>query len=486
MKVSSKVLVVLLLLIPLAIGISGQPLPMDATYHDALSSLRSFSINRNSAEETAALATVLEFSPWRGELWQRMGRLYQDSNQLVEAESAYTKAENLHELDDQGNLWLAELMIEQGREQEASLRLENIESKDPVILAQAAALLRKTNSLEASVNLLLKAIALDPDNEILNFELGVLKMASQPAEALEHLNRVRSNEDLVAKARFLAETIEIYQTDWLESRWYIQVGQTLSQVEEWDAAVDSFVLGTEADPKDAVSWALLAEAQQQIGEDGISSLETALKLDPFGELVNGITGIYYRRQGETEKALVYLKKALDANSKAAVWQIEIAGALADAGSLEEALAAHWSAIDMDETNLKAWEALARFSLKRNFRVRDQGLPAARRLVLLEPRNPVYLDLLGTAYLTLADLDSAEKFFLQALEYDPEEAAILIHLGQTSLFRGDIGSGSAPAARFVLNHRREAARFSRRLTTGVQQQVRSKNGIISSNHWIPVL
>jgi Flp pilus assembly protein TadD len=56
--------------------------------------------------------------------------------------------------------------------------------------------------------------------------------------------------------------------------------------------------------------------------------------------------------------------------------------------------------------------------------------------LIQPTNPVYLDLLGTAYLTLADLDSAERFFMQALRYDPEEAAILIHLAQTSLYRGD--------------------------------------------------
>jgi Flp pilus assembly protein TadD len=85
-------------------------------------------------------------------------------------------------------------------------------------------------------------------------------------------------------------------------------------------------------------------------------------------------------------------------------------------------------------------ALAKFSLNRNYRVEEDGLPAARQLVLLEPRNPVYLDLLGTAYLTLGDLDSAERFFLQALALDPEEAAILIHLGQTSLYRGDTELG----------------------------------------------
>ncbi len=55
--------------------------------------------------------------------------------------------------------------------------------------------------------------------------------------------------------------------------------------------------------------------------------------------------------------------------------------------------------------------------------------------MLAPDNPVYLDLLGTAYLTLGDMDNAERCFVQALRLDPEQAAILIHLGQVSYSRG---------------------------------------------------
>jgi len=69
-----------------------------------------------------------------------------------------------------------------------------------------------------------------------------------------------------------------------------------------------------------------------------------------------------------------------------------------------------------------------------YQLEDVGLPAARQALTLEPDNPVLMDLLGTVYLQLADLDSAERFFLRALERDPEQAAILIHLGQLNLIR----------------------------------------------------
>ena len=47
-----------------------------------------------------------------------------------------------------------------------------------------------------------------------------------------------------------------------------------------------------------------------------------------------------------------------------------------------------------------------------------------------------MDLLGTAYMMLGDFDSAERLFAQALQQDPEQAAILIHLGQLYLYRED--------------------------------------------------
>jgi len=270
----------------------------------------------------------------------------------------------------------------------------------------------------------------------MNYQLGVLLMATQPSEALVHLSRVGEDEQLVINAQYLANTIRAYQGVKLDSNYYFLIGQALSQVGEWDAAWESFKFALEIDPANGTGWALLSEAEQQIGLDGKASLEKALALDPQGEISNGIAGLYYRRQGDTEQALAYLDQAQKAKPQGTVWRIEKGHTLADAGRLDDALVEYKSATQSDPENLQSWVALAKFTLSHHYRIEEEGVIAARKAVMLAPDNPVHLDLLGTAYMALGDLDRAERFFLQALELDPDEAAILIHLGQLSLYRGE--------------------------------------------------
>ena len=89
--------------------------------------------------------------------------------------------------------------------------------------------------------------------------------------------------------------------------------------------------------------------------------------------------------------------------------------------LEHVANDHQAAVEIDRDNPEYWGVLAKFSIGHNFQVQEAGLGAARQALLLSPRNPVYLDLLGTAYMILGDLDNAERFFQQALERDPEQA-----------------------------------------------------------------
>jgi tetratricopeptide (TPR) repeat protein len=440
MRFRFRFALLLIILLPLTLGLAGQPLAKTLQMSVAMREIDRAQNTGDLQAESAALVSILEYSPWRGDLWQRLGRLYFESGKGQAAVEAFEYALAVGQLGDQGFVWLAEALISTERLEEADTLLRNIASGEPSILIQAAALLRRNQSIDASIVLLEKAAAAASGDESITYQLGVLSMVSHPAAALELLRVVRSDPQLAAKAEFLAETIQFHDTNEVNEGWYIAAGQALSQVGEWDAAAAAFALATVQDPQNAYTWAMLAEAQQQMGVEGYPSLERAVALDPEGEMVNGLAGLYHRRQGNTEQALIQLQKALAGNPSAVVWQIEIGGTLADAGRLEDALEAYNAATEMDRGNIQAWVALAKFSLNRNYRVEEDGLPAARQLVLLEPRNPVYLDLLGTAYLTLGDLDSAERFFLQALALDPEEAAILIHLGQTSLYRGDTELG----------------------------------------------
>jgi Flp pilus assembly protein TadD len=133
--------------------------------------------------------------------------------------------------------------------------------------------------------------------------------------------------------------------------------------------------------------------------------------------------------------LRYLEQAVKANPAAAVWEIETGNTLAAMGELAEAETHFRNAIQLDVTDWVSWRALALFSISRNYKVDTIGLEATRQALVFNPNSPPLLDLMGTGLMLQGDLDSAERFFLQADQLDPNQAAILIHLGQVNIYRG---------------------------------------------------
>ena len=70
-----------------------------------------------------------------------------------------------------------------------------------------------------------------------------------------------------------------------------------------------------------------------------------------------------------------------------------------------------------------------FSIQFNLNLRDAALPVARQLVMFDPENPASLDLMGEILLRLGDTLNAERFFLRALEKNPDYDQAHLHLGE---------------------------------------------------------
>jgi tetratricopeptide (TPR) repeat protein len=99
--------------------------------------------------------------------------------------------------------------------------------------------------------------------------------------------------------------------------------------------------------------------------------------------------------------------------------------------------------------------MALFSITRNYKVSEIGLPAATQALALFPSSPALMDLLGTGLMLENAYDEAEHYFLEANSIDPNQSAILIHLGQLYF-----AMGQSEEARDFLNQAVEFAKDNR--------------------------
>lgn len=441
MNAEKKVLIFVGVLLPILFGclVNLSPGDQDLFFYNR-QSVQAYK-NGNLLMEMEALERILEYRPWQEGLWQRLGRLQLTSGNYEEALAAFQQARQSGNLDLQGNIWMADTLIALGKNDEASQILDSLStSGDLHLYLQATSLQRRINDFSGALNTLYKAYALDPAHAEVNYQLGLLLASEEPDKAPAHLEIAKRTPEYGVLCGILIDLINQTKEIAGTAERLIYIGQTLSQAGEWDTAARAFSNAATIDDHNVSAWALLGEAQQRIGGDGFDSLERASSIDPENELVNGLWGMYYQRQQKTEVALVYFSKALEANPNAPVWEIETANTLASMGELEKAKAHFQTAIQIDQADWTSWRSLAVFCVTHNYEIETTGINSARQALVLNPDSPALLDLMGTLYMAVGDLDSAERFFNQADKLDPDQAAILIHLGQLYLQKGDIQTG----------------------------------------------
>lgn len=390
--------------------------------------------------ELSALQVELSYAPWLGEKWQRLGRLQLDFGKYAEAVESFSRAQSLGQLSTEARLWMSEALIANGEVEIAKNLLREFSSLvdvDPFLFLQAALIQRSINDTYGALATLLKGYEIDPLNSEINYQTGLQLAAAEPEESLPFLTRAGElNPENKAVCDTLANMINESAEMGESAERYLYIAQVLSTFNEWDVAQRAFQKAVELDPQNGVAWALLAETAQQNNEDAVEFISRAQELDPQAEMVNGLSALYYRRQGKPDLALIYLEKALQANPDALVWEIETGNTLSEMGDLISALEHYQKAVTIDPQDWAPWRALATFCVTRNYEIETIGLPAARQALKLNEGSPALMDLLGTALLITGSLDEAEQYFLQAEAIDPEQSAILIHLGQLYLAKKD--------------------------------------------------
>lgn len=408
---------------------------------DANQTLQFSSLDGNTGE-SQALQLKLDYEPWRGDLWERLGRVLLDDGKYGEAIDAFQMSQERGGLSGEGEIWLADALISNENYTEAKdlLRQVSAEKKGLFKLWQIVILQRRIGDVFGAESTLLSAHFLYPEDEEISFLLGLMVSTTQPDSAVRFLSAPMNLSDNELQLRdALVATIKGSVDTQVPSDRFRQIGQVLSTFDEWDVAAQAFHSAVTTDPENALNWILLAEAQQQLEVNAFESVTRALALDPGNEIVNGLSGLYYRRQGKYELALIYLQRASAIDPAKSVWVIEIGNTYQEMGNLELAYEYFIKAVNLNPDDWATWKALAVFCFTFNYEIQETGLLAARKALALNPGSPVLTDLLGTGLMLVGDYDSAERFLLEAEKMDPNQSAILIHLGQLKVLQQEYES-----------------------------------------------
>lgn len=395
------------------------------------------------AEAAAALQHVVAVEPWRIDLYEQIGSFEVAAGNFEAAIAAFTKSRQLNVLSPAGCLRLAQLLVAEGENSKARVALLQLCTSgrlDGDVYRQIVSQMEIVGPPDDLLRCLDAWLEQDPKNAQALYRKAVYLALGQPAQAALALEQaVLSDNGYSSSADSLLKVMDAAAQAEEPGLSALQMGRGLMQLGEMRAAKVALDQAVIDQPDLAEAWAFLAEARQNLGESGDEAIQQALTLSPESSIVQALAAIYWRRMGKPEVGLVYLHAAATQEPQNAFWQIELGKTLVEMDNPQDALSHFVRATELEPKNSQAWVELARFSLNYGVETAQVGLPAARRAVLLAPKDARALDIMGALLFSQNDFSSAERFLQQSLQQDAANADANLHLGQVYLATGDLAA-----------------------------------------------
>jgi tetratricopeptide (TPR) repeat protein len=388
------------------------------------------------------LSILAEQQPWQTGFWEAAGYAALQAGNADLAGNYYARAAAKGELSLSGYVAWGDADWNTGNYQTA-LQIWQIADRQGYpsaeILkrkAEAFRFLGEDLALVETLQSMLNSPSIDeytPESQAaLHQELGLLLAAYDPYSAVTYLARaIELNPELKPQIRSMINDIQQGISKDNPAYLFLVSGRTLANHGHWTFAAKAFENATELYPEYAEAWAYLGEAQQHIDSDdeSLTALQKALELDPDSIAANTFLALYWQRNGKYENALKYLQNALVLDPGNPVYLVEIGQLTALLGDLSAGESYYRQAYEVSSGDPIYAREFVRFSIQFNLDLKMSALPMARQLVMDDPGNPISLDLMGEVLLRLGDMLNAERFFLRALENDPDYDLAYLHLGE---------------------------------------------------------
>jgi tetratricopeptide (TPR) repeat protein len=424
----------------LFLTLSPRPWLLQASLEKVYQALQS----ANPAQAAKWLTVVIAFDPWRSDLQLAAGRYAAQGDDYTTAVDFLEQASKEQRLSSQDKLALGDAYHGLGDEQRALRAWQTAleMGADQLSITQRMLPVHQAQADSTAVTQDIQTLAdLQLTNPQAQVEAGLRLATFDPISALPYLERaVALDQKYALEFQPLRDVILVTSRSDDPSLLLVAAGRQLGALGKWDLASQAFQNAVQQRPDFGEAWAFMAESLQQSGAQDLKrakeALEQALKYGSDSVLVNIMASLYWQRQGDDTQAQDYLEKALAIEPENPVLYIQIGDLLARKGDLQEAHQAFQKAVDLDPQNVDYRRSLVDFLLHHQIDLRESALPVARQAVLLTPKDPAALDLLGETLFLLGDYPTASRFIERALQIDGTYAPALMHLGVLSIYQAD--------------------------------------------------
>ncbi len=408
-------------------------------YQNAILAAHQAELQKDPELSRAAIQQLLTFCPWQRDVWLQLGTLEQAQGHWQPAIDAILHADTLQSLNASENQNLAELYALSGNLEHATVILNALaqdSQPDVDVFASLAALQLQTDNPSQAKQTLIRWSQTYPADAQALYQLGILTSLDDPQQALAYLTRAAEITPTYQLALNALTRVLAFPDSEHPAYQLVMLGRILGSLQEWYMAERAFRKAAVLLPEYAEAWAFLSESLYQTGRDGSQEIKTARSLNPDSILSNALWAVQQRRLGYPEKALVALYRAARLEPQQGIWQYEIGNSLVELDTETEAYPHYLAAAQLEPENYQFLIALANYSAATGIHLRDSGLPAARKAVVLAPDNPDALDSMGRILTALGDLENAARYLHKALELEPAHASAHLHLAQVFLNQGE--------------------------------------------------
>lgn len=426
--------------------------------------------NSNTYNEAAHYyQSAAQRIPWRADLYELAGHAYYHAQEYVNADAAYKKAFQRNALSPEGWVaWGDVTYLNKNTQGALDIWEQALDQSNPSeqLYSRLAQIYQESGDYPKAAEFLQKYVSIHSEDAAAHYRLGLLLTLSDQNTALSELiTASQLDPQLDPAIQTLRTALNLASLSASPSERFVITGRGLGLVNEWRLARAAFEEAIRSDENNAEAWAWLGEAKHHTdtlesalqGQEGSNELDHALNLNPNSSVIRGLRGLYFQRSGNFSQALKEFQHAAQLEPENPAWQVSIGEAHSKLGNLILALEAYQQATTLAPEDANYWRLLAMFCAQNGVYLKDVGVPAAQRVVIMSKDDATALDLLGWMYMLDSRYDDAEKMLNRALELDSQNATAHLHLAMMYLQKNerdaayahlvlarDLGDGEAEA------------------------------------------